>query len=255
VAATGSEAAATPRRPHGTLRAFYGEDAQREGFVVDLFDRTARAYDRVCALLSLGAGRGHRRRALARLGVGPGTALLDVATGTGQLAAEALALGVGGHELCGLDPSAGMLAAHAARGRTLLVRGVGERLPFADATFDCLTMGYALRHVADLDVAFREFLRVLRPGGRALVMEITRPTSKLGTALLRTHLTRVVPALAWATGRHREARDLMGYYWATIEGCVPPKTIREALQGAGFTDVEHRVTAGLLSDWSAQRPR
>ena len=240
-------------RPHPTLGDFYSDDAARQAWVDGLFDRTAPAYDRTCAIMSLGLGRRHRRRVLARFGVGPGKTVLDVATGTGQIAVEALTLGVRPHALIGLDPSAGMLAAHACRTRMPLLRGVGERLPFAEARFDFVVMGYALRHVADLDAAFVEYRRVLRPGGRVILLEIVRPRTAVGRALVRNYLLRVVPALAWPFGLRRAAFELMDYFWATIEACVPGEQIVAALANAGFNAVRRDVL-GPLCEYSGASP-
>src|SRR5688572_32581148 len=96
--------------------------------------------------------------------------VLDVATGTGLVAREALAIVGAQGSVTGLDPSAGMLE----QARTLafsIVRGHGERLPFGPASFDFVSMGYALRHVSDLPALFGEMKRVLRPGGTACVLE------------------------------------------------------------------------------------
>lgn len=239
--------------PHPTLGGFYGDDAARQDWVDDLFDRTAPAYDRTCAVMSFGMGRLHRRRVLARFGVNAQSAVLDVATGTGQVAKEALALGVAPAALIGLDPSAGMLESHVCRGDIPLLQGVGERLPFDDASFDFVTMGYALRHVADLEAAFAEYRRVLRPGGRVILLEIVRPKTAFGRFVIRNYIRRVVPALLWPFGMRRRAFELMDYYWATIEACVPGEKILDALRSAGFTEVRRDVMAGSLCEYSGVR--
>jgi len=113
-------------------------------------------------------------------------------------------------------------------------------------------MGYALRHVADLTATFSEYRRVLRPGGRVLVLEITRPNSRLGLALTRFYLGRVVPALAFAGGG--SSRELFRYYWETIEHCVPPAVIVEALAAAGFSGAGRDVELALFSSYRGAAP-
>jgi demethylmenaquinone methyltransferase/2-methoxy-6-polyprenyl-1,4-benzoquinol methylase len=112
-------------------------------------------------------------------------------------------------------------------------------------------MGYALRHVEDLGVLFCEFHRVLKPGGRVLVLEISRPESRVACSLAKFYLARLLPLLArWLTG-NREVGRLLEFYWATIAECVPPPTILSALDESGFVQVERRRMGGMLSDYFA----
>ena len=242
------------RPPHPVLTDHYRQDADRRSFVIKLFDATAGGYDRFCGVMSVGSGLWYRRWALERLGLRPGMTLLDVATGTGLVArAAAQILGDVG-AVVGLDPSAGMLSQARKRGAGPLVQGQVEELPFEGATFDVLTIGYALRHAADLDVAFLECRRVLKPGGRVLVLEISLPPSAMRRRVARLYLTRVMPGLMALTSRNRDLGRLARYYWDTIATCVPPDSIMESLRHCGFVDVRHRVLGGLLSEYTARRP-
>ena len=119
--------------------------------------------------------------------------------------------------------------------------------------FDMLTMGYALRHVADLRTTFREYLRVLKPKGKLLLLEITPPPSRLSHALLKLYLGRLMPLLARFGHGGRASRELMEYYWDTIESCVPPAVILEALAGAGFRQAERHVEMKIFSEYTAVR--
>ena len=245
-------------RPHPPLTDYYGVPENRQAFVRRLFDDTARHYDGVNTLLSLGSGQWYRRDALKRAGLLPGMRMLDVATGTGLLAREALAvLGPTG-ALVGLDPSAGMLAAW--RGvtgtRASLVRGTAEALPVADASFDFVALGYAMRHIPDLHAAFAEFHRVLRPGGRVLVLEKVRPRSAVTHAAARFWFGSVVPALSrFSRGGHgAEMRTLMRYYWDTVEHCVAPEAIMTALSGAGFQRVACDRQLDMFGAYTAAKP-
>jgi demethylmenaquinone methyltransferase / 2-methoxy-6-polyprenyl-1,4-benzoquinol methylase len=240
--------------PHPVLTDYYRRDEDRRSFVITLFDATAGRYDRLCGIMSLGSGLWYRRRVLERLGLRPGMRLLDVATGTGQVARAAISILGDPRAVVGLDPSAGMLREARKTVAAPLTQGQVEELPFESARFDVLTIGYALRHATDLDVAFRECWRVLKPGGQILVLEISRPPSRLQRQLVRLYLTRVLPLLMALTTRNRNLGRLARYYWDTIATCVPPEVITDSLRRSGFVDVHHHVVGGLLSEYTATRP-
>lgn len=235
--------------PHPTLREYYGSDDRRERWVRDLFDDTAPWYDWSVAFLSFGSGNRYRREALARAGYARGERLLDVATGTGVVARAALSISHDAGAIVGLDPSIGMLAAGRAKAQLPIVEGRSERLPFRDASFDRITIGFALRHFADLEGVFRECRRVLRPGGRILILEITAPASPLARAFLGAYMGGVVPAVATLLTRSRKVGRMLRYYWATTRDCVRPEVILAALQNAGFGDVRRHVEMGLFSEY------
>ncbi len=243
--------------PHLPLERYYpaseGAHDARRRFVTDLFDRTAPHYDWLNRVMSFGSGLRYREHAVARSGLSRGMKLLDVAVGTGLTSRAALNATDGTASVIGIDASAGMLQEARDLG-IALVRGVAEQLPFAARSFDFLTMGYALRHVDDLATTFQEFRRVLRPGGRLLILELTRPAgSHLRYSLMRLYLKHVVPRLAQIGPGGSEARKLMEYYWDTINACVPPAIIIDALRAAGFQDVDHRLDAGVFSEYVAKR--
>jgi demethylmenaquinone methyltransferase/2-methoxy-6-polyprenyl-1,4-benzoquinol methylase len=134
------------------------------------------------------------------------------------------------------------------------ILGIGEQIPLASAQFDFLSMGYALRHLADLNRAFSEFHRVLRPGGRLCILEITAPRPRLGRALLRGYMRCVVPLLTRITTGHAASQQLWEYYWDTIDACLPPEQVIEALELAGFVDVARHVQLGVCSEYTARKP-
>jgi demethylmenaquinone methyltransferase/2-methoxy-6-polyprenyl-1,4-benzoquinol methylase len=179
--------------------------------------------------------------------------LLDVATGTGLVARAAADILGSPRDVVAVDPSAGMMDV----GRRLLpmafVRGLAEALPFSEEWFDFVTMGYALRHVPDLVGTFREFRRVLRPGGRLVILEIAKPTSRLGRAAARTYMGRVVPWLTRLTTSSADAERMMRYYWETIAGCVPAASIVEALGRADLCDVRLVHYTGMIVEYHARR--
>jgi demethylmenaquinone methyltransferase/2-methoxy-6-polyprenyl-1,4-benzoquinol methylase len=225
----------------------------RQRVVNALFDRSAEHYDRACGIMSLGSGQGYRREALDRAGLRPGMHVLDVGTGTGLLAREIVHLLGSSGRVVGLDPSWNMMAAGRRELNLRFVQALGERLPFPDMHFDFVTMGYALRHVHDFDQTFEEYRRVLKPGGRLLLLEITRPASTLGLTLARFYFGTVVPLVTRIGTGSANAAELMRFYWETIAQCVPPETVLASLERAGFAAPDRVVVHGIFSEYSAAR--
>jgi demethylmenaquinone methyltransferase/2-methoxy-6-polyprenyl-1,4-benzoquinol methylase len=243
-----------PVPPHPTLSGYYGRDEDRPDFVRRLFDRAAPCYDTIEGKMAFGWGRRYRREALARAGLFAGMRVLDVAIGTGLVAREAVRLAGDASRITGLDPSAGMLIEARRDLGVNGVLGIGEQLPWRDDSFDFLSMGYALRHLSDLSATFREFIRVLKPGGTLCVLELTRPRTRVGFAALRFYLRRVVPMFTRVTTRDHDAELLMKYFWDTVESCVPPESIVSALAAAGFEDVRRLLSIGIFSEYTGCKP-
>ena len=244
----------TPLPPHPTLERYYRDDSERPAIVSSMFDEGAQYYEWICRMMSFGTGERYRRESLRNSGFKPGMRVLDVATGTGYLVRAAVELSRGSGLAVGLDPSGGMLRECRKRCTARLLQARGEHLPFANASFDMVTMGYGLRHVEDLRLLFAEYRRVLRPGGRLLLLEITQPRSAVGRWLARLYLGTVVPGVARLFTRTTAASRMMHYFWDTIETCVLPDVILAALRDAGFSDARRNVTGGILSEYVARGP-
>ncbi len=243
--------------PHRPLPDYYNpndDGRDRRRFLTGIFDETAADYDRIEGLLALGSGPWYRRMALQRGGLAAGAQVLDVGIGTGLVAREALKLAGPQGGVTGVDPSTGMMGQVQLPGVQLLV-GRAEALPRPDASHDFVSMGYALRHIDDVAAAFAEFHRVLRPGGRALVLEISMPASRWGRFWLKAYMRLLLPLIARIVARGRPTARLWTYYWDTIEACVPPERILEALRAAGFEQVERHVELGVFSEYRGVKPR
>lgn len=240
-------------KPDPRLDPYFTSEDERRTMTRAMFDQAAPGYDNAENLTALGSGAWYRREVLQRNGLQPGMTLLDVAAGTGLVT-------VAGHELVGpqgrvlaLDPSPGMLAELRKKVQVETIEGYAEAIPLPEAHVDFISMGYALRHVGDLDLAFAEYLRVLRPGGRVCIMEISRPRSRWSRALLHFHIGVVVPALARLTRRHADIKRLWKYYGETIEAALEPELILDALRRAGFADVACSVSLGIFREYTGRK--
>ncbi len=240
--------------PHPPLHDYYAQEADRSLWVRQLFDRTAGDYDRIERVMALGSGSLYRRRALGRAGLKQGMRVLDVGVGTGLTARQAAHLVGESGTVTGIDPSLGMIRSARVPHQVELLIGSAETIPAAAETADFLCMGYALRHITDISAAFREFLRVLKPGGRICLLEITRPQGRFAHALLKAYLRGVVPFLAGLLGRNPDSPKLMRYYWDTIDACAAPGEILAAIRDVGFIDAERHVELGIFSEYYARKP-
>jgi len=236
------------------LQTYFTGEQQRRAVTRAMFDQAASGYDQAERITALGSGAWYRRDVLRRNGLQAGMTLLDVAAGTGLVAAEGQHLIGPSGRLLALDPSPGMLAELRKKLDVETIEAYAESIPLPDNHVDFVSMGYALRHVGDLDQAFGEYLRVLRPGGRACIMEISRPESRFGQLALRAYIRGVVPFLARLTRSQADVKLLWEYYGETIELAVEPERILDAMRRSGFVDVECSVTFGIFREYLGRKP-
>ncbi len=161
-----------------------------------MFDRIARRYDTVNTVLSIGTDAGWRRRAARETNLQAAGSALDVACGSGKLTAELARLAGPDGRVVGLDFSAGMLEiARRDHPKLEFLEGDALNLPFEDASFDAATIAFGLRNLADPVRGLREMLRVVKPSGRAVVLEFVRPPSGVVGSAYRVYLRTLLPAI------------------------------------------------------------
>ncbi len=219
--------------------------------VAAMFDGVARRYDLTNTLMSLGQDHRWRRRTSQALELLPGDRVLDLAAGTAVSTAE---LAASGAFAVGCDFSIGMLQAGRQRRerRNLpLVAGDALHLPFADGAFDAATISFGLRNVADVDAALREMARVVRPGGRLVVCEFSRPTFSPFRRVYLNYLMRAMPAIA---RRVSSNPDAYVYLAESIRNWSPQLELARRIAAAGWGDVYWRnLSGGIVAMHRAKR--
>lgn len=226
----------------------------KQAFVEGLFTRIAPRYDLMNLLMTGGCWRLWQRAFERQAGIGPGDRVLDVGCGTAEL--SILMAGRRGARVVGIDLSPGMLEV----GRRKVERaGLGDRielsegnaldLPFADAGFDAVASAFVMRNVADLDRALAEMHRVVRPGGRLAVMELSHPPNALVRVPFWLYFQAVPPLLgSWA-------RDAYSWLPRSLRTFPDAAGLVARLQRAGWADVGYRrLTGGIVCLHTARRP-
>jgi demethylmenaquinone methyltransferase / 2-methoxy-6-polyprenyl-1,4-benzoquinol methylase len=217
-----------------------------------MFNRVARVYDLLNSVMTAGLHHRWRARAADLACVEPGARVLDVASGTGDLALELARRVTPGGEVVGSDFSEEMLA----RARSKLERrgsregwitppvrfewGDALRLPYATDAFDAATVGFGVRNFSDLESGLRELARVVRPGGRVVVLEFTTPARPPLSWFYRLWFDRIVPIL----GRLAGDADAYAYLPASVKRFPGPAALAEKMERAGLGEIHYLVTAG-----------
>jgi demethylmenaquinone methyltransferase / 2-methoxy-6-polyprenyl-1,4-benzoquinol methylase len=202
-----------------------------------MFDRIAPVYDVMNRVMTVGLDQ-HWRRETVKAVVRPGDRVLDACCGTGDLAVASLTAGA--REVVGLDFSPRMLDRARAKQQTVTwLEGDVMAMPFADGEFDSATVGFGVRNVAELSTALAELRRVLKPGGRLGILEITTPTGILAP-FYRLWFDRVVPLL----GKVLKGGSAYTYLPASVRRFPGPEALADLMREAGFETVQYRTFAG-----------
>lgn len=235
----------------------YGGDEPKRRQVEQMFDAIAPAYDFMNRAMTLGIDRLWRAKAVRMVRAEKPRRILDVATGTGDLALE-LARKIPEAEITGVDLSEGMIAV----GREKIARaGLDGRitlraadcldLPFGDGEFDCVTVGYGVRNFANLEAGYREMLRVLRPGGTLCVIELSEPVNPIVRPLYRLYTRGVIPIVGRLVSKDTRAYR---YLPESIAAVASRERMCELMSRAGFRSARYRaLTFGVCCIYLATR--
>ncbi|GAA5075084.1 demethylmenaquinone methyltransferase/2-methoxy-6-polyprenyl-1,4-benzoquinol methylase [Thermocatellispora tengchongensis] len=228
--------------------------------VAAMFDRTARRYDLVNDIISLGQDRMWRKATAAAVDAGPGELVLDLGAGTGTSTDAFTGLGA---RAIASDFSLGMLRTGVrrrggsgihgggVRGVTF-VAGDALRLPFHDDSFDAVTISFALRNVHDTKAALREMLRVARPGARLVICEFSHPTNRSFDLVYSQYLMKLLPKVARAFGSNDDSYD---YLAESIRDWHDQPALAALIQEAGWEKVAWRnLSLGIVALHRAFKP-
>jgi demethylmenaquinone methyltransferase/2-methoxy-6-polyprenyl-1,4-benzoquinol methylase len=228
--------------------------------IAGMFDAIAPRYDLLNAVLSAGLDRYWRRRAIRSLAFTGTETLLDVCTGTGDVAIAAARAGRGAKRVLGVDFAGAMLArahdkvaARALANRIRVVRGDAMHLPVAAESVDGVTIAFGIRNVASPETACAELLRVLRPGGRLAILEFGLPVVPAVRPLYLWYFKHVLPRIGRAVSRHDAAYS---YLPASVGAFPWGETFADILRKQGFNNVTARpLSLGIVYLYTAQKAR
>ena len=222
-----------------------------------MFDGIARRYDLLNRINSLGMDQGWRRRLVESLELAPGHRVLDLATGTADLPL-AFVTAESAIEVVGLDPSVGMLDVGrdkvdraGKKSQVQLVEGDAQALPFEDNSFDRISMSFGIRNVPDRAQALREMARVLRPGGRLAILELSQPDNGVMGLMAKLHMQYFVPLMGSLISGAQEYK----YLRVSIEAFPEPHAFAKMVESEGLTIRKVRpLTFGACVLYVAEAP-
>jgi demethylmenaquinone methyltransferase / 2-methoxy-6-polyprenyl-1,4-benzoquinol methylase len=240
--------------PHPVLSPHYQAREEKARFLRGIFDASAPHYEGIASWGFFGSGHWYRVNALKlRGGLKPGMKCLDIAAGTGPTArAVAEVAGGPGYVTC-VEPSFGMLKESLKLLPSDHIQGCADAIPLADDVFDFMSMGFALRHVENLRQAFGEYHRVLKPGGKLFIMDVTKPENRFLLLFHNLYFGYVLPWMTRVITRSESATYLMQYYWETMDKMVDPQMVVATLKDAGFIGVEHHLVLGCFTEYRAEK--
>ena len=217
---------------------------ERARYVQHVFGRIARRYDLMNRLMTAGQDMRWRRETVRRLQLKPGEALLDLGAGTGDLWREAQRQQPG-IRLVAADFSLEMIMAGRASGELPWLNADALHLPFPDETFEAVVSGFLMRNVGNLEAALREQFRILKPGGRMLILETTRPRSGTLSPFVSFHMHTVIPLIGGLVSGDREAYR---YLPASSEAFLSAEELAGQIAAAGFQNIGfHRRMFGTIA--------
>jgi demethylmenaquinone methyltransferase/2-methoxy-6-polyprenyl-1,4-benzoquinol methylase len=229
-----------------------GQGADHDRRIAEMFDLIAPRYDRLNRVLSFGTDLAWRARAVELARLGPSERAVDVGAGTGDLAYGLLVASDPSSSVLGLDLSARMLEISRRRldraglgSRYGALIGNAEALPLSDASLDRVVSAFTLRNIGDLPRALAEMRRVIRPGGRAVLLELSHPPNPLFRLLYRLYFEQVAPPLATLLGGDRQAYR---YLPRSLRPFPRADALASMLRDAGFANVRYeRLTLGIAA--------
>lgn len=218
--------------------------------VASMFDEVGKNYDLTNTVLSFGQDRYWRKRTRKRLALNPGDLVLDLAAGTGVSTEE---FAKSGATCIACDFSLGMLkAGRTTRPDVTMLCGDGTNLPFADNTFDAITINYGLRNIVDFRAGLREMARVTKPGGTLVVAEFSTPVIPVFSTIYKEYLMRALPAVAKAVSSNPEAYV---YLAESIRAWPDQEELAAEISANGWSDVGwQNLTGGIVALHAATKP-
>ena len=220
--------------------------------VNDVYARTARQYDRLLGLMSLGSIGWQRRRLAARLPVRDDGVVVDLGCGTGGMSLCLQERFGRSGRLIAIDPCREMLEEAQRRGVEETLVGDLATIPLDDASADGLVCAYAIRYSHDLNATFGEMRRVLRPGSPVRILEMTAPKRQPSRAMAGLFINRIAPPTMALMCWNRSIGELMHHFWHSVSTFKRPDHVAEQMKVAGFSDVVVHGPWGMLTEWHAR---